>query len=145
MLVNRVLRITDPKGRGFQMLQAREKWADGAKGAEVVAFPRATADAPRAFGCQEPRRPFRLAVDLHSEEIGPRWFRGAATLAALCGTAFFLAPGFEPFIAAKVAATTAAPIKNAQLSDLAMGVPAKIEENAIPKPVGVLAGERDGV
>jgi hypothetical protein len=26
-----------------------------------------------------------------------------------------------------------------------MGMPAKIEENAIPKPVGVLAGERDGV
>jgi murein DD-endopeptidase MepM/ murein hydrolase activator NlpD len=145
MVVNRVLRITNPKGRGFQMLHAREKWTNDGEGAEIVAFPRATVDAPRAFGRNEPRKPLRLVVDLHSEEIGPRWFRGVATLAALCGTAFFLAPGFEPFLATKVAAKTAAPIKNAQLSDLAIGVPAKIEENAIPKPVGVLAGERGGV
>ena len=127
------------------MLQARKDWPDSGEGAEVVAFPRATVDAPREFGRQEPRKRFRLIVDLHSEEIGPRWFRGAATLALLCGTAFFLAPGFEPFLANKVAATAAAPIRNAQLSDLALGVPANIEENAFPKPVGVLAGERDGV
>ena len=127
------------------MLHARKEWPDGGEGAEVVAFPRATVDAPREFGRQEPGKPFRLIVDLHAEEIGPRWFRGAGTLALLCGSAFFLAPGFEPFLASKVAATTAAPIRNAQLSDLALGVPAKIEENAIPKPVGVLAGDRYGI
>ena len=86
------------------MLQARKDWPDSGEGAEVVAFPRATVDAPREFGRQEPRKRFRLIVDLHSEEIGPRWFRGAGTLALLCGAAFFLAPGFEPFLASKVAA-----------------------------------------
>ena len=99
------------------MLHARKEWPDGGEGAEVVAFPRATVDAPREFGRQEPGKPFRLIVDLHAEEIGPRWFRGAGTLALLCGSAFFLAPGFEPFLASKVAATTAAPIRNAQLGD----------------------------
>ena len=127
------------------MLQAREKWTNDGEGAEVVAFPRATVDAPRAFGRNEPRRPIRLIVDLHSEEIGPRWFRGAATLAALCGVVFFLAPDFKPFIASKVAATPTETIHNAQLSDFALaGTPAK-KPDAIPKPVGVIAGERDGV
>ena len=101
------------------MLHARNNWPDDGEGGEVVAFPRAAIDASRAFGRREKREPFRFIVDLHSEELGARWFRGAATLAALCGIAFFLAPDFKPFIASKVVATSGAEIHNAQLSDLA--------------------------
>lgn len=36
-----------------------------------------------------------LVVDLAAEPIGPRWFRGAGTLALLCGCALVLAPGFD--------------------------------------------------
>ena len=36
-----------------------------------------------------------LVVDLAAEPIGPRWFRGAGTLALLCGAALALAPGLE--------------------------------------------------
>jgi murein DD-endopeptidase MepM/ murein hydrolase activator NlpD len=38
-----------------------------------------------------------LVVDLAKEPIGPRWLRGAATLAFLCGAALAFAPGFNPF------------------------------------------------
>ena len=81
------------------MLQARKNWPEERSGAEVVAFPRAAGEDGREFGKRGPRKPFSLVVDLHSEEIGPRWFRGVAALAFLCGTVFFLAPGFEPFLA----------------------------------------------
>jgi murein DD-endopeptidase MepM/ murein hydrolase activator NlpD len=125
------------------MLQARKSWPDDGERGEVVAFPRSPADAPREFGRRGAREPFSLIVDLHSEEVGVRWLRGAATLAALCGIAFFLAPDFKPFIASKVAATASDPIHHAQLSEFATA--AKPKEPSIPKPVGVLAGERDGV
>ena len=118
MVVNRVLRITDRKGGEFQMLHARQDWSDSSESADVIAFP-AKLGTKGDFGCRPLRERFSLVVDLHSEEVGPRWFRGVATLAALCGAAFFLAPGFEPFIASRVAATPTAPIRNAQLSDLA--------------------------
>ena len=36
-----------------------------------------------------------LVVDLAAEPIGPRWLRGAGTLALLCGCALALAPGFD--------------------------------------------------
>jgi murein DD-endopeptidase MepM/ murein hydrolase activator NlpD len=128
------------------MLQAREDWPEERSGGEVVAFPRAAAEEGRAFGRRGPAEPFSLIVDLHSEEIGPRWFRGAATLAALCGAAFFLAPGFEPFIASKVAAAPVTEMHNVPLSDLATpGLAEKPDTNSIPKPVGILVGERNGV
>jgi murein DD-endopeptidase MepM/ murein hydrolase activator NlpD len=128
------------------MLQARKDWPEERSGAEVVAFPRAAAEDGREFGKRGPREPFSLVVDLHSEEIGPRWFRGVATLALLCGTVFFLAPGFEPFLASKMAAAPVSEMHNAQLSDLAMpGMAAKPETISIPKPVGILVGERGGV
>jgi murein DD-endopeptidase MepM/ murein hydrolase activator NlpD len=44
--------------------------------------------------------PFSLIVDLSTEPVGKRWFRGAATLAALCGAALLFFPGFDPFSAA---------------------------------------------
>lgn len=36
-----------------------------------------------------------LVVDLAAEPLGPRWWRGAATLALLCGLALALSPGFD--------------------------------------------------
>ena len=50
-----------------------------------------------AFGRRSPAEPLRLVVDLAKEPIGPRWFRGAATLALLCSSALLLAPGLDPF------------------------------------------------
>jgi murein DD-endopeptidase MepM/ murein hydrolase activator NlpD len=124
------------------MLHARDRWQDGVETAEIVAFPRASAEDPREFGRRPRPETFSLVVDLHSEEIGGRWFRGAGTLAGLCALAFFLAPGFEPFIATKVAETPTAPIRNASLSDLAVGL---APVPSIPKPVGIQSGERNGV
>lgn len=124
------------------MLHARDRWQDGVETAEIVAFPRASADDNREFGRRPEADKFSFIVDLHAEEIGKRWFRGAATLAGLCAAAFFLAPGFEPFIASKVAETPAVPLRNAQLSDLAAGIAAK---PSIPKPVGIQVGESNGV
>ena len=40
---------------------------------------------------------FSLVVDLAHEPIGPKWLRGAATLACLCGAAVALSPGLGPF------------------------------------------------
>lgn len=129
------------------MLQARKDWPEERSGAEVVvAFPRPAPDETREFGRRGPREKFSLLVDLHSEEIGTRWFRGVATLAALFGAAFFLSPGFEPFIASKVAAAPITEMHNMSLSELAnQGMAAKPEANSIPKPVGILVGERGGV
>ena len=124
------------------MLHARDRWQDGVETAEIVAFPRASVEDPREFGRRPQSETFSLVVDLHSEEIGKRWFRGAATLAALFAVAFFLAPGFEPFIATKVAETPTAPMRNASLSELAAGLAPK---PSIPKPVGIQSGERNGV
>ena len=126
------------------MLHARDRWQDATETAEIVVFPRASAEDQREFGRRASPERFSLVVDLHSEEVGPRWFRGVATLAALFSAAFFLAPGFEPFIASKIAATPTAPIRNAQLSELALPDMAK-PQASIPKPIGILTGEREGV
>lgn len=125
------------------MLQARKDWAGESAGAEVVAFPRSPIDAPREFGRRGRR--INLVVDLHAEEIGPRWFRGAGTLAALCCTAIFLVPSFDP--AAMVPPQkTPAIIKTVPLSELAAPqLPTESEAQALPKAVGVQAGERGSV
>jgi hypothetical protein len=124
------------------MLHARDRWQDGIETAEIVAFPNASAEGPRGFGRRPRSETFSLVVDLHSEQIGKRWFRGATTLAVLCAIAVFLAPGFEPFIATRIAQTPTDRVRNAQLSDLAAGIAAK---SSIPKPVGILSGEQSGV
>src|SRR3990170_6519240 len=41
-----------------------------------------------------------LIVDLAAEPVGPRWIRGVATLALLCGAALALGPGIDPFSSA---------------------------------------------
>ena len=40
---------------------------------------------------------FSFIVDLSAEPLGPRWFRGAATLAMLCAAALALSPGLSSF------------------------------------------------
>ncbi len=54
---------------------------------------------PRGFmpGAAPVQR-FSLVVDLGEELFSGRWWRGAATLALLCGTVGVLAPKFEPLI-----------------------------------------------
>jgi murein DD-endopeptidase MepM/ murein hydrolase activator NlpD len=127
------------------MLQARNDWAEEASGAEVVAFPRSPIDAPREFGRRGFSKRINLVVNLHAEAIGPRWFRGAGTLAALCCTAIFLVPSFDP--AAMVPPQkTPAIIKTVPLSELAgPQLPTETEAPALPKAVGVQTGERGSV
>lgn len=62
--------------------------------------------------------PFSLVVDLSSEPVGKRWFRGAATLAALCGAALLFFPGFDPFPAA---AETVEPTQQFQMNAMLSG------------------------
>ena len=112
-------------------------------GAEIVVFP-ARAGARGGFGRRaEPER-FTLVVDLAAEEIGPRWFRGAGTLVALCASAIMLAPSFQPFAAASDATPEVTP--DMQLASLAM--PVLPDESAaaadtLPRPKGLEAGEAD--
>jgi len=47
-----------------------------------------------------PEQRFSLVVDLTSEPVGSRWFRGAATLALLCAATLALAPGADLFSSA---------------------------------------------
>jgi len=74
--------------------------------------------------------PFSLVVDLAAEPVGARWARGAATLALLCGAALALAPGLNPFGAAK--ANTMVPARQFQLNPMltspAPGVEATADE-----------------
>lgn len=113
----------------------------------MVAFPAPSGAAPREFGRRAPPAPFSLIVDLSAEEVGPRWFRGAATLALLCGGALLLAPGVGPLVPAPVQAATS--MHNVELSALAPPpIPAetgKAAADALPQAKGVLSGERDGV
>ncbi len=89
--------------------------------------------------------PFSLVVDLSQEEIGRRWFRGAGTLAALCGTAMMLAPGIEPFVPA-AAASAPVLMHNVQLSALsAPSLAGEGEARTMPVARGLQAGERGGV
>lgn len=122
------------------MLQARERWMDEGATAEVVAFPVSTPE----FGRRAQKPPFRLVVDLHAEEIGPTWFRGAATLAALCSAAIFLVPSYRPSHPAPSKKPQV--VHNVALSELATPeAPVEDPSTALPKPVGVQAGTSGNV
>ena len=73
------------------MFHARDDWT-GVPAAALA--PRAAA----AFGRR--REPFSLVVDLGADLFSRRWWRGAASLLALCAAAAMLAPGVEPLQAA---------------------------------------------
>lgn len=69
----------------------------------------ARARAQSAVLALEPQRePFSLVIDLASEPVGPRWWRGVATLAGLCAAALALSPGFSLFSRAPSAPPAAA-------------------------------------
>ena len=119
------------------MLHARQDWSQN-DGAEVITFP-AQAGEKGDFGRRAPKASFRLIVDLHEEELGPRWFRGAATLAALCSTAIFLMPSFHQYVPVPDKPPTT--IRNVPLSELALPQqPIEDATTALPKPVGVQMG-----
>lgn len=73
--------------------------------------------APVELPCES----FSLVVDLASEPLGPRWIRGAATLALLCSAALSMTPGVDPFSTA--AARTISSPQTFQMN--AMLVPAQ--------------------
>ncbi|MBA2772323.1 MAG: M23 family metallopeptidase [Sphingomonas sp.] len=76
---------------------------------------------------------FTLVVDLAAEPLGPRWWRGAATLALLCGTALALAPGFGLLTARD--AHIAPPTKQYHLNPMLTAAP----EPAEPSPLILLS------
>ena len=82
----------------------------------------------------KPMEPFSLVVDLASEPVGPRWLRGAATLALLCGAALSLAPGMDVFSVAY--ANTVVPGReyqmNAMLGGGAVAVGPESEADPLP-------------
>ncbi|MFP5330105.1 MAG: M23 family metallopeptidase [Alphaproteobacteria bacterium] len=78
-----------------------------------------------------PAEPFSLVVDLAAEPVGPRWLRGAATLALLCGTALSMAPGMSIFSAAY--ANTVAPGDEFRMNPMLGGGAA--DELAEPDPM----------
>lgn len=75
------------------MYQWRDIQADGGGAA---AIPRGSAPFGRAVGPSATSEPFSLVVDLAVEPLSLKWWRGAATLAILCGAAALLVPGIEP-------------------------------------------------
>ena len=110
--------------------------------ADVLAFP-AQVGAKGDFGRRAEKAPFSLVVDLHAEEIGLKWIRGAATLAALCSAAIFLTPDWHP----EVETPTKPPqgtLKYAQLSELAAPQPAILEDaetdELVRHPAGLTLG-----
>jgi len=133
-----VIRHTGGKAGDFQMLHAREDWEKERESAEVLTFP-AQLGIKGDFGRRGDKPSFNLVVDLHSEEIGLKWFRGAATLAALCSASIFLIPNWHPTV--PVPETPPGTIRNAQLSDLAIPQPpVDISSTGMPKPAGVQVG-----
>ncbi len=70
-----------------------------------------------------------LVVDLAAEPLGPRWWRGAATLALLCGCALALAPGFDLLVPSGV--DIASPTGNYHLNPMLSGAPERPDPNAL--------------
>jgi murein DD-endopeptidase MepM/ murein hydrolase activator NlpD len=76
-----------------------------------------------------------LVVDLAAEPLGPRWLRGAATLALLCGCALALAP--ELGLPGGANAEVAAGSSQYRLNPMLTGGPEAAEEQALvplPRP-----------
>jgi len=79
---------------------------------------------------------FSFIVDLAAEPLGPRWFRGAATLAGLCAAALALSPGLRPF--SHGSATGPAPATQFQMNPM-LGAAA---DDTPPPPRPVLSPEQ---
>lgn len=77
-------------------MSAEAHWTRVRSSARAVVARRVNARSA-AITIEPQREPFSLIVDLAAEPLGPRWFRGAATLACLCAAALALSPGLNPF------------------------------------------------
>ena len=104
---------------GICLLDMRAQWRT-----ETGSFAR-PADAP-VFGRRRKRlRDIDLIVDLGEEPLSLRWFRGAATLSALCALVAFIAPTpFEPLLvesADRVSPADAGHYRDIAISPLAEG------------------------
>jgi murein DD-endopeptidase MepM/ murein hydrolase activator NlpD len=100
------------------MYQWRDMRVDGGG---AVAIPRGVVP----FGSRaRPQRRFSLVVDLAVEPLSLTWWRGAATLALLCGTAGAMAPTFQPLSFAPTVAQSeeaAREFRDVGVAPLAMG------------------------
>ena len=103
--------------------------ARAAVGRRVRARSAARVIGPRPQG-------FSLIVDLAAEPLGPRWFRGAATLAVLCAAALALSPGFRSF--SHESATGPAPATQFQMNPMLGGS----ADDTPPPPRSVLTPEQ---
>ncbi len=113
----------------------RAEWRN-AGGASLVA-----ASAP-AFGRRRPRlRDIDLIVDLGEEPLSRRWWRGVATLSALCATLALIAPApFEPLPvvpAERIGAAEAAQLHDIAIVPMAAGsrTGGRMAANALVEPL----------
>jgi murein DD-endopeptidase MepM/ murein hydrolase activator NlpD len=79
---------------------------------------------------------FSFIVDLAAEPLGPRWFRGAATLAALCAAALALSPSLKSFSSGFGPAS--APVARFQMNPMLGAEPA----DSAPPPRPALSPEQ---
>ena len=96
-------------------MQAQKLAEPQRESGEVFAFPARKVAQP-GFGRRAAPERFSLIVDLAAEQIGPRWLRGAATLALLCSSALLLAPGADPY---RYSMEAAAPADGAEMQLMA--------------------------
>jgi len=79
---------------------------------------------------------FSFIVDLAAEPLGPRWFRGAGTLACLCAAALALSPGLKPL--SPGFGISPAPVARFQMNPM-LGASA---DDTPPPPQSVLSPEQ---
>ena len=123
------------------MLEVRGDWRTG----------RAPALAAPAFGRRRKRlRDIDLIVDLSEDVLSKRWWRGAATLTALCTVVGLIAPApFEPLPAANpdlVGAAETAEFGEIAVTPLAAGsrTGGRMAGNALAEPL-MQAPERPSI
>jgi murein DD-endopeptidase MepM/ murein hydrolase activator NlpD len=116
------------------------KMPDGYSATEVSARTALARVRPDACMIIEASEPFRLVVDLSAEPVGKRWFRGAATLAALCGAAMLFFPGFDPFSAAM--AQTVEPAQQFQMHTMLSGGSEESSPDAYKFPTDPVAAAK---
>src|SRR4029453_18084652 len=116
---------------GIGLLDMRAQWRNEGAMAAGSAF------GPR----RKTWRDIDLVVDLADEPLSLRWWRGAATLSALCALVAFLAPApFEalPAIPAdRIEASQAEQYRDIAISPLASGseTGARMDANALAEPL----------
>ena len=119
---------------GLLLLDMRAQWRNGT----VMAGPATPAFGRRRKGLRD----LDLIVDLGEEPLSKRWWRGAATLSALCATVALLAPTpFEPLPASQsdmVGPSEAEQYRQIAIAPLAQGsrTGGRMAENSLVEPLG---------